>query len=475
MRMRARSFCVLAVFLLLAVDGFNHAVGMSTASPFGMSAAWANDDDDGDDSGATGGNGGSGGSGSNGGSNSGNTGVGSGAGGDGNQVNTNRQPTARLPNILSFLLSGGDSERNEVLVSGLTVSQRAQLSRMNYQVVVQRSSGLIGSQVDRVKLPTGVSTDTALTTIGQLAPRALVDRNHFYFVNQDVQVDSQTLVGWGNTPSCNQRVTLGMIDTGVDKLHDSLRGQSVQVHTMRAADRSASDAAHGTAVASLLVGRAGGSLLGLLPRANLLAVDAFHQGPRQDSRMDAFDFAAALDWLVQRGVKVVNLSFSGPHNGLIERSIQAAQKRGVVLVAAVGNDGPMASPRYPAAYPGVIAVTAVRSDLQVFRRAVRGQHLSLSAPGVDVKVADTSQTGNPTATALRSGTSYAAPFVSAAATLLQANGVGRGGAAAVYQRLIKTSLDLGTQGFDPMFGHGLLQMGSVCQVPATFVQQAKAL
>nr|WP_283770141.1 S8 family serine peptidase [Variovorax sp. PCZ-1] len=275
------------------------------------------------------------------------------------------------------------------------------------------------------------------------------------------------MVGWGNTPSCNQRVLIGMIDTRVDRQHASLHGQAIELHSARAADRAASDASHGTAIASLMLGKPEGPLPGLLPRAKLLAVDAFHQGPRSDNRMDAFDFAAALDWLVQRGVKVVNLSFSGPHNMLIESSIQAAQKRGVILVAAVGNDGPTASPRFPAAYPGVIAVTAVRTDLQVFRRAVRGEHLSLSAPGVDVKVADTTDAS---ATVLRSGTSYAVPFVSAAAALLQANGVGKSGAAAVHQHLIKTSLDLGPAGFDSMFGHGLLQMGAVCKMPSSGMQ-----
>ncbi len=353
-----------------------------------------------------------------------------------------------------------------MLVSGLTNAQRARLLQLNYQLVARRPSRLLSSQVERLKVPSGISIADATAQIRQVSPTALVDRNHFYYNNQAKPSTTQSLVGWGHTPTCNQRVTVGMIDTQVDRQHVSLKGQAIETQSMRAADRTASDSAQGTAVASLLVGRMGGPLPGLLPRAKLLAVDAFHQGPRADSRMDAFDFAGALDWLVQRGVKVANLSFSGPHNALIESSIAAAQKRGVVLVAAVGNDGPMAAPRFPAAYSGVIAVTAVRSDLQVFRRAVRGEHLSLSAPGVDVNVADTTQAGNLSATAQRSGTSYAAPFVSAAAALLQANGVGRGGAKAVHQQLIQTSLDLGPSGFDPMFGHGLLQMGRVCKLPS---------
>jgi subtilisin family serine protease len=458
--MSARTIFCLSLVAWFAFDLAGQAFYVQRTSSVWLSAAWA--DDDSDDSGSTGSTGGAGGPGGS---------TESSRGGE--RSDTSKvQPQTRLPNFLSLLTGSGDAERSEVLVSGLTNAQRAQLAGLNYQVIIQRSSSLIGPQVNRVKVPDGVSLNSAMAQIKQIAPKALVDRNHFYYANQAQNNATQTLVGWGNTPACNQRVTIGMIDTGVDRQHASLKGQAIELQSIRSADRSVSDAAHGTAVASLLVGRSDGPVAGLLPRAKLLAVDAFHQGPRADNRMDAFDFAAALDWLVQRGVKVVNLSFSGPANALIESSIQAAQKRGVVLVAAVGNDGPTASPRYPAAYPGVIAVTAVRSDLQVFRRAVRGAHLSLSAPGVDVNVADTA---NSSATVQRSGTSYAAPFVAAAAALLQANGVGRGGAAAVHQQLIKTSLDLGPAGFDPMFGHGLLQMGAVCKLPASAsLQQAKA-
>ncbi len=457
----AKHIFITALLAALAFDLVRIAWKADSAPSVWLSVAKA-DDDDGDDSGTSGAGAGGGSTGAN--SNEGSS----------NSSNRATSPV-RVPNFLSFLTGGGDAEPSEVVVSGLTAAQRAQLNRLNYRVVLQRDSRLIGPQIGRVKVPPGVSIASAMTQIRQVSPNALVDRNHFYYANQAPNNATQSLVGWGNTPTCNQRVTIGMIDTRVDRLHASLKGQAIELQSIRSADRSASDAAHGTAVASLLVGRSDGPVAGLLPRAKLLAVDAFHQGPRADSRMDAFDFAAALDWLVQRGVKVVNLSFSGPANALIESSIQAAQKRGVVLVAAVGNDGPMASPRYPAAYPGVIAVTAVRSDLQVFRRAVRGEHLSLSAPGVDVNVADTTQTANSSAIVQRSGTSYAAPFVAAAAALLQANGVGRGGAAAVHQHLIKTSLDLGPAGFDPMFGHGLLQMGAICKLPAPAgLQQAKA-
>jgi Subtilase family len=459
--LRARPVLALAVVLWLVLVGL-HATLPLSGGPSLVSAAWAQDSDDGDDSDDSGGGGG------------GSTGGGSGDNSSGG-------------NLLSFLPWVSSSfERNEVLASGLTAAQRAQLAQLNYRVVQQRSSSLIGPQVFRLTPPAGTSLDAAITQIRQLAPQALVDRNHFYYASNNASNSTKTpaacgqggctdllLIGWSHTPNCNPSVRVGMIDTAVQTRHPALQGQSIELLSARSPAREASNPQHGTAVASQLVGRSNGPVPGLLPRARLVAVDAFHKGPRESNRMDAFDLAAALDMLAQRGIKVINLSFSGPPNVLIENAIKKAQQRGTVLVAAAGNDGPTSAPRYPAAYPDVIAVTAVHNDLNLFRRAVRGEHIALAAPGVDVLVADTQgQSGGVTRV---SGTSYASPYVSAAVALLQSNGIGRQGSAAVRSYLTKNTRDLGQTGFDVMFGHGLIQMNAVCQTPQKVAQTTKPI
>ena len=127
----------------------------------------------------------------------------------------------------------------------------------------------------------------------------------------------------------------------------------------------------------------------------------------------------------------------------------AAQRNGKVIVAAAGNEGPFAEPLYPAAYDGVIAVTAVAVDGSVYRWANQGDHVEFSALGVSV----------PTARAdgsigRESGTSLATPVISAflACELLQQRGdIGR-----ALDSLRTRALDLGATGRDPVFGHGLL-------------------
>jgi subtilisin family serine protease len=129
----------------------------------------------------------------------------------------------------------------------------------------------------------------------------------------------------------------------------------------------------------------------------------------------------------------------------------------MIIVAAAGNNGAGAEPSYPAAYPGVIAVTAVNRQLDVYNRATRGEYVDLAAPGVDLWVAAPGGGGT-----TRSGTSYAVPFVSAAAAVLRASNATLD-ASSLQAVLENGTLDLGKPGRDTTFGHGLLQTASLCQ------------
>src|SRR3546814_9491455 len=94
-------------------------------------------------------------------------------------------------------------------------------------------------------------------------------------------------------------------------------------------------------------------------------------------------------------------------------TVERARAGGMRLVAAAGNEGPHAAPVFPAGYPSVLAVTAVDASLQPYRHANRGDYIDLAAPGVDVWSARRGQGGR-----YNSGTSFAAPFVAAAAALV---------------------------------------------------------
>src|ERR1700704_1480846 len=113
------------------------------------------------------------------------------------------------------------------------------------------------------------------------------------------------------------------------------------------------------------------------------------------------------------GAHVLNMSFIGAHDAALQELLQAANEKGVVVVAAAGNGGPSAPPVSSAAYPGMIAVTAVDEADRPYEFANRGNYIAVAAPGVDI-LAPVEHGGF----AYVSGTSFAAAYVSGIAALL---------------------------------------------------------
>jgi subtilisin family serine protease len=181
----------------------------------------------------------------------------------------------------------------------------------------------------------------------------------------------------------------------------------------------------------------------------------------------------ALSWLDGQKVDVVNMSFSGPANELIEGAIAAMAERGIIFVAAAGNHGAGAPASYPAAYKQVIAVTAVTRNKQSYRHANRGDYVDVSAPGVEVWTALPGGTQG-----YRTGTSFATPFVT---SLIAAMPAARQGAKSKEDVLARITFeDLGEPGRDPVYGEGLPvapkscdEIGGVASLPWT--QEAKRM
>ncbi|WP_348648845.1 S8 family serine peptidase [Rhizobium leguminosarum] len=188
-----------------------------------------------------------------------------------------------------------------------------------------------------------------------------------------------------------------------------------------------------------------------------MAVDAFQRSGKSADIANIYDLVRALDMLVQRDVKVVNLSLTGPANAVLEKSVKAATESGMILVAAAGNDGPNAKPVYPAAYDDVIAVTAVDKGRNPYRRAVRGDYIDIAAPGVGVWTA-----ASISGARQKTGTSFAAPFITAAVSVLIAGDPDMSHES-LEAKIRQFTDDIGKPGKDPVFGWGLLNASRLCE------------
>ncbi len=194
----------------------------------------------------------------------------------------------------------------------------------------------------------------------------------------------------------------------------------------------------------------------MVPGATLIAVDPFYRARRQDDRSEAYNLARALDLLAEREVEVINLSLAGPANLLLEEAVRRVSERGIIIVAGPVGDADRSEPSYPAAYEEVVAVTAIDRNKNPYRRAGRGQHIDLAAPGVAVWTAASVSGGR-----TKTGTSFAAPFVTAAAARMKGASPNLA-PERIREALTRSAEDLGEPGKDPIFGWGLLNTRTLC-------------
>ena len=342
---------------------------------------------------------------------------------------------------------------------------------MGFRLIGEQHLASLDLSILRLQTPAHVDERLALAMLRAAIPRLTADVNSLYapYSAQSDQVVSlpqpdyaQRMIGWRAGESCGAGFRIGMIDMAPGP-SPALSGQKLHLQSFLDQGKQAFDNGHGTAIASLLIGHglAGHTeAAGLLPAADLYAAAVFaRDGDRSEA--SAFAIAGALDWMAANQVRVVNISLSGEANSLLEIAAQRAAAKGAVLVAAAGNGGPGAPPAYPAALPGVIAVTAVDQEGRVYSKANQGSYIAFSAPGVRIWAPAPDALGE-----YLTGTSVAAPFIAAAAALELMNGA-RGNSAEISRRLAGRAMDLGEPGKDPVYGYGLVRAAAACGTTAS--------
>jgi len=263
-------------------------------------------------------------------------------------------------------------------------------------------------------------------------------------------------VAWATTRGAGAKVAI--LDSGGDSDHPDLTyaggvnfaGKSKDG---RSAQRDWEDAnGHGSWVSGIAAAADNSiGVVGVAPAASLYAVKVLgNSGSGWDS-----DIAQGIDWAITNGMDVISMSLGGPgYSTALADACQSAWDAGIILVAAAGNEGD-GDPEtdelsYPAAFPSVIAVGATSQTDALASFSNTGSYLSLAAPGIAVY--STYKKGK---YVTFSGTSASCPHVAGVAALvISANPYLTN--EQVRSLLANTARDLGPAGWDPGFGHGLV-------------------
>jgi hypothetical protein len=246
-----------------------------------------------------------------------------------------------------------------------------------------------------------------------------------------------------HTLSHGKNVLVAVIDSGIDVRHPELANSVTD--SFDALGSSEGPHVHGTGIAGAIASHA--RLMGAAPSAHLIAIRAFGRGP-VGAESSTFVILKSLDHAVTEHAQIINMSFAGPKDALIERAINAVAAKGIVMIAASGNAGAKSPPLFPAANPNVIAVSATDARDKLFEASNRGSYIALSAPGAEIFLPAPDQKYQ-----ITSGTSFAAAYVSGvAALMLERNGALKPDDLRAI--LTRTARDLGSPGRDDLFGAG---------------------
>ncbi|MGE5565069.1 MAG: S8 family serine peptidase [Parcubacteria group bacterium] len=331
--------------------------------------------------------------------------------------------------------------RGEVLAVSPSPQSLEIARKLGFEIARQET--LDGLDVTLVTLttPPGMNARQAVKRLRKADPAGQYDYDHIY---TEAGAASASMALSADGSGSNSKVRVGLVDTGADAAHPALAGAHVEQRGF--APGGIKPAAHGTATASLIAGRAG-AFHGAAPGASLLVADVYGTGPTGGS---AAAVVRGLAWMAQERAPVVNVSLVGPPNASLEAVVKALSAQGTLIVAAVGNDGPAAPPLYPASYPQVVSVTGVDARGRVLMEAGHARHVDFAAPASDMAAAAPASRY----AAVR-GTSFAAPIVAGKLAELM-DGRSPAAAQAAVAALARQARDVGPKGRDNTYGRGLV-------------------
>jgi subtilisin family serine protease len=254
-------------------------------------------------------------------------------------------------------------------------------------------------------------------------------------------------------------VIVAIVDTGVDMTHEEFKNKLVPgYNVLMDNDRPMDDNGHGTHVAGIISANTNNTVgvAGISWNNRIMPVKAIGA----EGTGSSFDIAKGVKWATDHGARVINMSVGNYHpSAVLEDAIRYAYSKGVVLVAASGNDN-TDQPSYPASYPEVLSIAAVDDQQNRATFSNYGNDVDVSAPGVEI-----ASTYIYNEYAALSGTSMACPHVAGLAGLVLSVNPNLTNTD-VMSIIQQSATDLGAPGKDPYYGSGLINVNNALQMAA---------
>ncbi|MET1179961.1 S8 family serine peptidase [Peribacillus simplex] len=317
----------------------------------------------------------------------------------------------------------------------------------------------INELIEKVEVPKGETTDNVIEELEEQKNVEYAEPNYIFkkmespndpaYIDQWHHKKLGTNAAWTKTMGSKELI-VAIIDDGIDRNHEDLKGKIVNAYdTIKNRKHIVPKGAHGTHIAGIIAGSANNGIggTGVAPNVKLMPINVF-----DGEYANTADIIEAIHYAVQQKANIINMSLGDTsYSEAFNKAVQEAYKKGVLIVAAAGNEGDMGKNVqrvYPAAFSHVISVAA--TDSRDRRPSYSNYHstVDIAAPGDDIL--STLPYGR---YGWMSGTSMATPMVAGVAALIWSNEPKLNKSEVEY-RLYDSAVDLGAKGKDIYYGNG---------------------
>src|SRR5581483_5834328 len=277
-------------------------------------------------------------------------------------------------------------------------------AKFGLEVISTQTFTLLGRTVYRFRITGGLPVRTVIAGLQQNGATISAQPSYQFQLVQDTAPASTNSQG-APTPALTQGdsaqyvvaklglveahviatgkgIKIAVIDSEIDAQHPDLQG--VVTGSYDALPNSdQTPHSHGTGMAGAIGSHQ--RLLGIAPGARILGIRAFGVS-NEGAQGTSLNIVKGLEWAVAQGAQIINMSFAGPRDPILEQALKSLKDRGIILVGAAGNAGPKSPPLFPGADPNVIGVSATDLEDKTFKGANRGKQVAIAAPGVDILV-----------------------------------------------------------------------------------------